>query len=602
MKRVRPTASYLPVLGLLAAVLVLLAVLTAATYFNLSRGDRQARSVLAAQSSAIISGMTAGLRTGWRHWVWQRESLQDLIGEMTTGEVAFVTLLDDSGLILAHSRTELVGKVFPQINAIMDKVARDGERGWFSSNGIYLAGRKLSDDELGPPRPFPGMGPAPGMGMGPRMGLGPYRGMGQGARRDRMPDLLDELPKPAVIIVGIKTDSYQEARHQHVLHGLLMAGMLFVLGSAAIYFIFVIQNYRTVDRTLSDLTTYTAGIVDRMPNGLISLDGRGRPVMVNRAAREMFGWGASPVDQLRDDPTAAALYKEYFQRLARGEVILEQEFNAPHHKEGAAPMAVSAALVPAAEAEDSQPGPVFILRDLRQIRDLEGRVRQSEKLASLGRLAAGVAHEVRNPLSSMRGLARFLARDMDEASREAQYLKVMVEEIDRLDRVITGLLDYARPREPNTAEVDLNEVARYTSDLVSDDVHHKHLSLREDMSPKNPRIMADRDMVIQAMLNVILNAVDATPEGGRLTVSTVMQDGEPVFAVEDTGPGIRPEDRNKILDPFFTTKEKGAGLGLAQVASIMDAHRGRIVLGGEPGMGARVELIFPAAPPSASEE
>jgi two-component system sensor histidine kinase AtoS len=164
------------------------------------------------------------------------------------------------------------------------------------------------------------------------------------------------------------------------------------------------------------------------------------------------------------------------------------------------------------------------------------------------------------------------------------------------------LLDYARPRRPELAPVDLNEAARYTSDLVTDDIRHKKLSLREDMSPDKPNIMADRDMVIQAMLNVVLNAVEASPEGGRVAISTAVRGGEPLFAVEDTGGGIRPEERSRILDPFYTTKEKGVGLGLALSASIMEAHHGRIILGGEPGMGARVELVFPAPDQASGEE
>jgi signal transduction histidine kinase len=131
--------------------------------------------------------------------------------------------------------------------------------------------------------------------------------------------------------------------------------------------------------------------------------------------------------------------------------------------------------------------------------------------------------------------------------------------------------------------------------LVTDEARRQGISLREDMAPSDPVIMADRDQVVQAMLNVLLNAVEAMPEGGRMTVGTAVEGEEVVFAVEDTGPGFPPSERSKFLDPFFTTKKKGTGLGLAQVAGIMDAHGGRVTLGGQPGMGARVALHFAPA-------
>ncbi|MEW5723055.1 MAG: ATP-binding protein [Thermodesulfobacteriota bacterium] len=575
MRRSRPKTLFLPVLGLLAAVLVLLTVVTVTTYVNMDRGGRQARRVLDAQATAIVSGLAAGIRTGWRHWVWRPESLQGLVQEMSGGDVAFIVLLDKQGQVLAHSNPEFVGRSSARTRAAVARLDMEEIRGWFTENGfIYLAGRRLRPDEF--PRPAP-------------------HGMGMGMMR---PDHLERLEalRPDVILVGLQTKTFREARRREVQHALIMGALLFVLGSGAIYFIFVVQNYRTVDRTLTELSTYTAGIVDNMPNGLITLDASGEPVMVNRAAREMFGWGDAAENTLSDRPVIRALSAEFVPILARGRDVLEREFTAEDARGRPLPLAISAAAVSAENVEETRPGAIFILRDLSQIKALEERVRQSERLAAVGRLAAGVAHEVRNPLSSMRGLARFLARGLDEKSREAEYLKVMVEEIDRLNRVITGLLDFARPRPPEPAPVDLNDAARHTLNLVRDDARHNGIALREDLDPVASVIKADRDQAIQAMLNVLLNAIEAMPQGGRLTVTTKQGDGLALFVAEDTGPGFPPEDRDKLVDPFFTTKKKGTGLGLAQVARIMEAHGGRLELGGEPGRGARVALSFPLNP------
>jgi len=573
----RPKTLFLPVLGLLAAVLVLLTVVTITTYFNLDRAGRQAERVLAAQGSAIVSGLAAGLRTGWRHWIWQADSLQEMTQQMShAGDVAFIALLDGRGRILAHSNPNLVGKFLGEIAEIVVRLETAQVTGWFDESGLYLSGRRLGPEEYGL-RP-PGEGPGPGMMM----------------RRQHLLQMNPDL-RPQVILVGLETKTYREARGRQLQHALIMAGLLFVLGSGAIYFIFVLQNYRTIDRTLSDLTTYTSQIVDNMPNGLITLDARGEPVMINRTARRMYGWGDREERSLAEAPAIKALWERYAERLKKEPTVLEEEFESPMEGGGLLPLAVGAASVPGGALGETEPGLVFILRDLRQIRALEDRVRQNEKLAAVGRLAAGVAHEVRNPLSSMRGLARFLARDLDEKSREAEYLKVMVEEIDRLDRVISGLLDFARPRQPELKPVNLNETARHTVDLITDDARHQGISVREDLAPEKPVILADRDQAVQAMLNVLLNAIEAMPQGGRMTVSTRSDGRETVFMVEDSGPGFPPGDRGRFLDPFFTTKEKGSGLGLAQVARIMEAHGGSVELGGEPGMGARVALRFPTA-------
>ncbi|MBU2549936.1 MAG: PAS domain S-box protein [Proteobacteria bacterium] len=555
-----------PVIGLLAAVTVLLAVVTVTTYYNLDRGGEQAERILAAQGSAIVSGLAAGLRTGWVHWVWRSDSLQGLVDHMSqTGDVAFIALLDRKGLVLAHSNPILVGRVYTRLDDTLSHLNTDQVSGWFDEHHLYLSGRILGPRDLRVPS---------------------RRGMGM------MRDLSD-APRPEVILVGLKTEAYLAARQRQLTHALVMAGLLFVLGSGAIYFIFVVQNYRTIERTLADLSTYTANIVDNMPNGLITVDAPGEPIMINRAARDMFGMGNRSEKDLSADPAVRALWERFSGRIGASRQILEEEFDAPAPDGGVVPLAVSAAAVPAGTIGETGPGAVFILRDLRQIRDLEEQVRRGEKLAAVGRLAAGVAHEVRNPLSSMRGLANFLARGLDGQSREAEYLKVMIEEIDRLDRVISGLLDFARPREPELTRVSLNDVARHTSDLITDDVRHKRLSLREDMSPKKPLVLADRDQAIQAMLNILLNAVEATPEGGRMTVSTTIEGEFGVFAVEDSGEGISPGDRSRLFDPFFTTKKKGTGLGLAQVAGIMEAHHGRVEIGNEPGLGTRAALYFP---------
>ncbi|MBW2060827.1 MAG: PAS domain S-box protein [Deltaproteobacteria bacterium] len=578
MPRFAAKTLFLPVIGLLAAAMVLLAVLAVTTYLNLDRAGKQAERILAAQGTAVVSGLAAGLRTGWRFWTWRPESLQGLIHEMSqSSDVAFITLLNNRGVVLAHSNPELTGRVLENYHQITSPLRTDRIVSWFQDGNLYLSGRRLKPLEFR----RPGMTHRPGM-----------REHKPGIMRNR-PEGLFEFLEPRVILIGLKTDAYISSRQDQFHRALIMGGLLFLVGFGAIYLIFILQNYRTIDRTLSNLSTYTAGIVDNMPNGLITFNPHEELVMINRAAREIFAWGDADEKRLADQPVIKALAEEFLPRLAQGRSVLDQEFEVSTKDGRSIPLAVSVAAVPSGAEGRQGSGAVFILRDLSQIKDLEEQVRQSEKLAAMGRLAAGMAHEVRNPLSSMRGLARFLARDLDETSREAEYLKVMVFEIDRLNRVMNSLLDFARPREPDLKPTDLNEVVKYTLGLVSDDARHQGVSIVENLTQDPLIANADRDQVIQAVLNILLNGIEAMPHGGLLKVTSYFETGFALVKIEDTGPGIDLDDRSRLFDPFYTTKDQGTGLGLAQVARIMEIHGGRVVVGGQAGHGAVFSLHFP---------
>jgi signal transduction histidine kinase len=158
---------------------------------------------------------------------------------------------------------------------------------------------------------------------------------------------------------------------------------------------------------------------------------------------------------------------------------------------------------------------------------------------------------------------------------------------------VTGLLDFARPRQPDLARLDLNDVIRHTLGLVRDDARHQGVNLAENLAAGPVLVLADRDQATQAILNILLNGLEAMPQGGRLSVASAAEDGYGRVLVEDTGLGIPLEDRSRLFDPFFTTKKQGTGLGLAQVARIMEAHGGRVTVGEVRPAGAAFSLYFP---------
>lgn len=228
---------------------------------------------------------------------------------------------------------------------------------------------------------------------------------------------------------------------------------------------------------------------------------------------------------------------------------------------------------------------------------LEEQLNQSERLASLGRMVAGVAHEIRNPLGIVRSTAELLGSMVDDASKPLA--GVIVEESTRLNRVVTEFLDFARPRqlklEPLKVEELLDRIIKFLQPETM------RLEIKVVRRYQTPRVMVrgDEDLLYRAFLNVFNNAVQAMEEGGLLTVSTsVESSGAQSYVrveVSDSGPGFEPEVAGRLLDPFFTTKEKGTGLGLSIVSNIVDSHQGKLELGNAEGGGAQVVVVLPTA-------
>jgi two-component system sensor histidine kinase HydH len=222
-------------------------------------------------------------------------------------------------------------------------------------------------------------------------------------------------------------------------------------------------------------------------------------------------------------------------------------------------------------------GQVLIIRDLSEIRRLQDEVRRQEKLAAMGGLAAGVAHEVRNPLSSIKALATFFAGQFEDGSEAHQATRVMVQEVDRLNRVITELLEFSRPTDLKRQASDIGLLVTRSIQLIQQDAANKNIDINVKTADDLCLALIDPDRLSQCLLNLYLNAIQAMEGGGTLTVKSTPGEAENVnIVVSDTGSGIPGDQIKKIFDPYYTTKSKGTGLGLAIVYKIIEAHGGHI--------------------------
>ena len=241
-----------------------------------------------------------------------------------------------------------------------------------------------------------------------------------------------------------------------------------------------------------------------------------------------------------------------------------------------------------------------------EVRRLEAEVRRKEKLAAVGNLAAGVAHEIRNPLSSIKGYATYFGQRFPEGSEDRAAANVMVNEVDRLNRVIMDLIGLSRPSDVCPRPGSLAKVVEHVIRLIRQDAEKRGVEVECRMAPGVPQAMVDPERMGQALLNLCLNALDAMPEGGRLTLAVTWHKKGVCLMVRDTGVGIVPRQLPHVFDPYFTTKGQGTGLGLAMVHKIVEAHNGDIsVTSRQAQPGVEGETIFriwlpealPATPP-----
>jgi signal transduction histidine kinase len=243
---------------------------------------------------------------------------------------------------------------------------------------------------------------------------------------------------------------------------------------------------------------------------------------------------------------------------------------------------------------------LYVLRLLKRTRALEAQAQMDDRLAYVGGLAAGLAHEIRNPLNvlsmNLQMLEEDIASRLGDAAGEARlYLTTLQGEIRRLSNLVDNFLSYARPGQSRFESRDLNQVAAATCLLVRPQFEAHRIALKEDLSPFLPAVDLDEAQIRQALMNILMNATQILPPGGRVTVQTAMApDGGVTLSVTDDGPGIRPEDREKIFDVFYSNRPGGTGLGLAIAARILEAHGGGIsVESGPGGKGARFVLRLP---------
>jgi len=229
----------------------------------------------------------------------------------------------------------------------------------------------------------------------------------------------------------------------------------------------------------------------------------------------------------------------------------------------------------------------------RELQESFERMKRVERLYAVGQLSAGLAHEIRNPLAAVAGAVGIMERNPNSEDKQKECLDIIKKETGRLNRLLTSFLDFARPRSPQYRSIELSGTLDSVIDLANHAIDRKPIRLLKEIAPDLPEIECDPEQVKQVVLNLLINAVQASPEGGEVVVSAQSDESRMTIQVKDQGCGIPPEDRDRIFDPFFTTKESGTGLGLSVAHQIVEQHGGVLTAESNSGRGMKFSVALP---------
>jgi len=236
---------------------------------------------------------------------------------------------------------------------------------------------------------------------------------------------------------------------------------------------------------------------------------------------------------------------------------------------------------------------VAVRCDITQDVFLERQLQKSERLAAIGELSMFISHEIRNPLFAIAGFANSLlrAKDLGEASREKA--SIILAESRRLDDILKDIINFARPTASKPGEADVRDVAQRTLALMRLGLESRHIAVRLELSPDTPMVRGDAETMTQCLINLLKNSMEAMPDGGEIIVASGLRQGRAFLSVADNGPGIPPEILPQVFNPFFSTRDKRAGLGLAMTRKILEDLGGAVELESTPGAGTTVTLLLP---------
>lgn len=366
-------------------------------------------------------------------------------------------------------------------------------------------------------------------------------------------------------------------------------------------------NLALANRKLNDIRAFSERVIDSISSGLITIDLQHQIISFNRAAEEITGFSAAqvvgkPVNTIF--PTISDQLEAGKDILLSGHGLSRLNLDCITADDRQIQLGFSVSPLTTVTGEIN--GFVLPFQDLTDVMRLERDVRRQDRLAALGRVAAAIAHEIRNPLASMRGAVQVLGSDSRLSDEDIQLMNIVLRESDRIDRIISDFLMYARPRQPEKEPVDLNHLLEETLTLLryNSEIDNSKFHLLAEPCPDPALVFADPGQLRQVLWNLARNAIKAMPEGGTFTISiNRTTDGSSIEVnFTDTGIGMTEDQIERIFEPFSSFSAGGTGLGMSVVYHIINEHRGKIDVKSKIGEGTTISLLLAAHTETHTEE
>lgn len=402
--------------------------------------------------------------------------------------------------------------------------------------------------------------------------------------------LSSEITKPIQSLVGATRRAAQgDLQHRIQIQGHDELGQL---GQS---FNLMIENLGKRTQELIELKNHMDRIIESSPDAITVVDGDGRITIFNEAAENLTQYKAEEIigRPVADFFSDAHEFETIQQLLLQKGNVRQYKTNIMNKKESSIPIDLSLALI--LDQENKPVGSVGIIRDLREMKQLQSRLFQSERLAATARLAASIAHEISNPIYGIQNCIDLLGDEIDSDNPRKQYLDLAKKEIERVATLVRQMVDFHRPIEEPFRPIQINLLLSEILALEEKRLRQTNIHVSCDYDNNLPPIRGAENQLKQVLYNIILNAREAMLKGGQLKISTQCEEEHVRIDISDTGKGISDEERLRIFEPFYTTKAKvkGVGLGLSVSYGIIQKHDGKIDVKSEPGQGTTFSVTLP---------
>jgi two-component system sensor histidine kinase HydH len=563
----------------IGAAVVLLPLFGFMTYETIHRQKENSVRLLMEKGAALIRSFEAGTRTGVMGTHWDSFQLQRLLTETALQpDIVYLLVTNSRGHIIAHNDPSQIGKRYGReldLSELSQKETVIGREVMFPNDRkvFEIASRFMPS--------------------GPPVGMSP----GQQQFMARFQALLESLNIPPsdvwIIFIGLDMSAVEKATRADMQHSIILGGILLLIGFGGVVFLFLAQGYRSARASLSRIKAFSDNLVENMPMGLVALDRDQTIAMMNQTAGAILHLS---VPEAPGKSAAAFLpppLDRQIEELMEKERLVDHQVECVLSDNRKIPLEVNGTRI--YDESGIVFGYVLLLKDMSEVASLRKEVALSQRLATVGRLAGGVAHEIRNPLSSIKGFATYFKERYVDNAEDQRIAGIMIQEVDKLNRVVGQLLEFARPIEILKKWAPIQPLIEDALKLIEQKAEKENIRIQTVFSPEIKEVFIDPDRINQVLLNLFLNAAEAMPEGGTLSVSIEKTPGGTGFGcrIADTGVGIDAADIPHIFDPYYTTKPAGTGLGLAIVHNIIEAHEGTIRVESGKETGTVITLFLP---------